>query len=143
MLIGERREPTRGLRLGRVVCLALGLLGECRGQIFPGGEVAVERRASDVGRRGYLGHRGPAITDESPSGAEDALAAGERVRASPRRPALGCVVAVTLGILGRLGHDRNRSPSGARCSKWDKTCQLSAIGGRRARIGAYELPELG
>ena len=31
-LVGERREPTRGLRLGRVVCLAFGLLGECRGQ---------------------------------------------------------------------------------------------------------------
>ena len=115
-LIGERREPTRGLWLGRGVG-AFGFLGERRGEVLAGREVAVERRAPDAGGGRDLGHRGAAVADERLRGDEDALATGERVGAPARRRALWRAIGVLLGILRRSGHHRNGNRSPAACSK--------------------------
>ena len=90
---------------GAGLVLIVGLLGEGGGQRLARREVAVERRASDAGGRGDLGHRRAAIAGQGAGRGQDALPADHRVGA-PRRGVSVSERRATgmLGALRGLGH---------------------------------------
>ena len=107
-----------------------------------GGEVAVQRRAADVGRRGDLGHRHVPVPGECAGSGEDALPAGERVGAKRswsasrgRRPVFGGFCHVPLVP--------PQAPGGANprvsCPGTSPVCLkfFGRVGFRPSRAGSY------
>ena len=126
-LIGKRSQPLRRLLRGSGVAAA-GLLGEGGGQRLARREMAIERRASDAGGRGDLGHRRAAIAGQGARRGQDALAADHRVGAPRRRFALRRSLTGMLGTLRGLGHGGHRNRRRRRVPHlWDICANSSAM----------------
>ena len=109
-LIGKRRPAARDGCCAGAASRSAGLLGEGGGQRLARREMAIERRASDAGGRGDLGHRRAAIAGQGSAPRPGCARRLTTASAAPRRGlALRRPLTGMLGTCCGLGHGRHRN----------------------------------